>query len=142
MRAGCIDSLSKFSLPFVPARGTPRRSRRGDPVAGPSPWPWIHAFAGMSGALCAGGVSASNRDTPRLRACLSARVRSHYRELMSDLAPAASPTIVAAASARRGESRWWVVARTAFPFLGVALAWELTAHLGVFPRKLFPPLEE
>src|SRR5262249_60645051 len=61
---------------------------------------------------------------------------------MSDLAPAASPTIVAAASARRGESRWWVVARTAFPFLVVALAWEVTAHLGIFPRKLFPPLEE
>src|SRR5262249_52767214 len=28
------------------------------------------------------------------------------------------------------------------PFLVVALAWEVTAHLGVFPRKLFPPLEE
>src|SRR5499426_1386950 len=61
---------------------------------------------------------------------------------MSDLAPAAPPTIVAAASARRGESRWWIVARTAFPFLVVALLWELTAHLGIFPRKLFPPLEE
>src|SRR6516162_9392986 len=61
---------------------------------------------------------------------------------MSDLAPAASPTVVAAASARRGESRWWVVARTAFPFLVVALLWEVTAHLGIFPRKLFPPLEE
>ena len=34
------------------------------------------------------------------------------------------------------------IARTAFPFLVVALAWEATAHLGVFPRKLFPPLEE
>src|SRR5215468_714618 len=61
---------------------------------------------------------------------------------MSDLAPAASPSLVAAASARRGESRWWIVARTAFPFLVVALLWELTAHLGIFPRKLFPPLEE
>src|SRR5712692_5261027 len=61
---------------------------------------------------------------------------------MSDLAPAASPSVVAAASARRGESRWWVVARTAFPFLVVALAWEITAHLGIFPRRLFPPLEE
>ena len=61
---------------------------------------------------------------------------------MSDLAPAASPSVVAAASARRGESRWWVVARTAFPFLVVALAWEVTAHLGIFPRKLFPPLED
>src|ERR1700720_4408070 len=69
-------------------------------------------------------------------------VRRHYRALMSDLAPAASPSVVASASARRGESRWWVVARTAFPFLVVALAWEVTAHLGIFPRKLFPPLED
>ncbi len=62
---------------------------------------------------------------------------------MSDLAPAASPHVLtAAASARRGECRWWVVARTAFPFVVVALAWELTAQLGIFPRKLFPPLEE
>src|SRR3989441_3861871 len=61
---------------------------------------------------------------------------------MSALAPAASPSVVAAASPRRGESRWWVLARTAFPFLVVALAWEVTAHLGIFPRKLFPPLED
>src|SRR5262249_6565333 len=31
---------------------------------------------------------------------------------------------------------------TAFALLGVARAGELTAHLGIFPRKLFPPLEE
>src|SRR5262245_22627728 len=90
----------------------------------------------------AGGVSALNRDTPRPGPRLSAPVRSHYREAMSDLAPAASPTVVAAASARRGESRLKVVARTAFPFLVGALAWEVTAHLGIFPRRLFPPLEE
>jgi NitT/TauT family transport system permease protein len=35
-----------------------------------------------------------------------------------------------------------IVARTAFPFLVVALIWEFTAHLGVFPPRLFPPLEE
>src|SRR5262245_8620911 len=69
--------------------------------------------------------------------------RSHYRELMSDLAPTASPaTLAAATSSARGESRLRVVARTAFPFLVVALLWEITAYLGVFPRKLFPPLEE
>jgi NitT/TauT family transport system permease protein len=62
---------------------------------------------------------------------------------MTDLAPTASPQALAAATAApRGESRLWVVARTAFPFLVVALLWEITAHLGVFPRKLFPPLEE
>src|SRR6478736_186698 len=62
---------------------------------------------------------------------------------MADLAPTASPHVLAAStSAAAGESRWRVIARTAFPFLVVALAWEVTAHLGIFPRKLFPPLED
>jgi NitT/TauT family transport system permease protein len=62
---------------------------------------------------------------------------------MSDLAPAASPHVLAAGTpGARGESRLWVIARTAFPFLVVGLLWEITAHLGIFPRKLFPPLEE
>jgi NitT/TauT family transport system permease protein len=62
---------------------------------------------------------------------------------MSQVAPAASPGILAAAaSSALGESRWLLIARAAFPFLVVALAWEVTAHLGVFPRRLFPPLEE
>jgi NitT/TauT family transport system permease protein len=62
---------------------------------------------------------------------------------MSDLAPATTPTVLAAGTlAARGESRLWIIARTAFPFLVVGLLWEITAHLGVFPRKLFPPLEE
>lgn len=33
-------------------------------------------------------------------------------------------------------------ARTAVPFLVVATAWEITAHLGIFPARLFPPLED
>ncbi len=62
---------------------------------------------------------------------------------MSDLAPTAPASVVAAGfSAAHGESRLRIVARTAFPFLVVALVWEITAHLGIFPRKLFPPLEE
>ncbi|MFL6822708.1 MAG: ABC transporter permease, partial [Xanthobacteraceae bacterium] len=74
---------------------------------------------------------------------MSDRVQRHYRELMSDLAPAASASVLTAGTAaRHGESRWRVIARTAFPFLVVGIAWEITAHLGVFPRKLFPPLEE
>jgi len=64
-------------------------------------------------------------------------------ELMSEIVPTASINAVAAGSlARRGEGRLQVIARTAFPFLVVALAWEFTAHLGIFPRKLFPSLEE
>jgi NitT/TauT family transport system permease protein len=62
---------------------------------------------------------------------------------MSDLAPAASPNALAVpGSAAAGESRARIAARNAFPFLVVALMWEVTAHLGVFPRKLFPPLED
>ena len=40
------------------------------------------------------------------------------------------------------ESRWRVIARTAFPFLVVGALWEIVAHLGMFPRRLFPPLED
>src|SRR4029078_3220400 len=62
---------------------------------------------------------------------------------MSELAPTVSPHVLTAApSAAAGESRWRVVARTAFPFLVVAVLWEFTAYLGIFPRKLFPPLED
>jgi hypothetical protein len=55
---------------------------------------------------------------------------------MADLAPTVSRHVLAApASAAAGESRWRVVARTAFPFLVVAVLWAFTAYLGIFPRK-------
>jgi NitT/TauT family transport system permease protein len=38
--------------------------------------------------------------------------------------------------------RWRAIARTAFPFLVVGALWEAAAHLGVFPPRLFPPLEQ
>jgi NitT/TauT family transport system permease protein len=38
--------------------------------------------------------------------------------------------------------RWRAAARTAVPFLLVGALWELTAHLGLFPPRLFPPLED
>jgi NitT/TauT family transport system permease protein len=37
--------------------------------------------------------------------------------------------------------RWRAVARTVFPFLVVGGLWELVARLGIFPPRLFPPLE-
>jgi NitT/TauT family transport system permease protein len=52
------------------------------------------------------------------------------------------PAIGTAGSAIPGESRWRIVARNAFPFLVVGAIWEIVAKLGIFPRKLFPPLEE
>ncbi len=51
----------------------------------------------------------------------------------ASIAPAAGP---------RGEPQWRVVARTAFPFLVVGAVWEGLAHAGLFPRQLFPPVED
>ncbi len=52
-------------------------------------------------------------------------------------------TLVTAPSAgTTTNDRLWVVARNAFPFLVVGTIWEIVAHLGLFPIKLFPPLEQ
>ena len=40
------------------------------------------------------------------------------------------------------QTGWRSAARTALPFLVVGALWEITAHLGVFPPRLFPPLED
>jgi NitT/TauT family transport system permease protein len=39
------------------------------------------------------------------------------------------------------ESRWRAIARNAFPFVVVAAIWEVLAHAGIFPVRLFPPVE-
>jgi NitT/TauT family transport system permease protein len=63
---------------------------------------------------------------------------------MNDVASGAAAQVAIAqiADAPRGEERWRVIARTAFPFLVVAALWEIVARAGIFPRRLFPPLEE
>src|SRR5262249_59534454 len=65
-------SVSKRSFRSSP-RGAPRDSKSaftrvcdalcvaGTSLRGPSPWPWIPAFAGMSGVCCAFGVSPKVR---------------------------------------------------------------------------------
>jgi NitT/TauT family transport system permease protein len=58
---------------------------------------------------------------------------------MADVA--ATPALASHAPAVRAESRWRGVARTAFPFLVVAAIWEALAHAGLFPPRLFPPVE-
>jgi NitT/TauT family transport system permease protein len=40
-----------------------------------------------------------------------------------------------------GESQLRAIARNAFPFLVLGALWEMTAHFGMFPPKLFPSLE-
>src|SRR5262249_55711026 len=89
------------------------------------------------------GRAARMRARASLSSLLPSRAARPWRPHWPALPPPPSPpSPPAGASARRGESRLKVVARTAFPFLVVALAWEVTAHLGISPRKLFPPLEE
>ena len=58
---------------------------------------------------------------------------------MTDVPAHSAPVLLTGAA--QPESPWWVAARTAFPFLVVALLWEITARAGVFPPKLFPSLE-
>jgi NitT/TauT family transport system permease protein len=59
---------------------------------------------------------------------------------------AAAPVPPADAAVYGGDRRRWRtammgVARTAFPFVVLAAAWEIVARLGVFPPRLFPSLE-
>ena len=61
---------------------------------------------------------------------------------MTDVPAHSAQDLIAASGAPARESRWRIVARNAFPFLVLALAWEITAQLGVFPPKLFPSLVE
>ncbi len=63
---------------------------------------------------------------------------------MSDGATTTAVASRALAEARGGlglRSRWQAVARTAVPFVVVGGLWELVAHWGIFPARLFPPLE-
>lgn len=52
------------------------------------------------------------------------------------LASLGSPAIL------RDRARWRAAARTAFPFVVVGGLWEIVARIGIFPPRLFPPLEE
>jgi NitT/TauT family transport system permease protein len=51
-------------------------------------------------------------------------------------------TGAASAPASAGSERLRAIARNAFPFLVVGAIWEIVARAGVFPRKLFPTLED
>jgi NitT/TauT family transport system permease protein len=50
-------------------------------------------------------------------------------------------SVPTARSAANGEARLRIAWRNAFPFLVVGTMWEITAHLGLFPPRLFPSLE-
>ena len=60
---------------------------------------------------------------------------------MADVLPV-SAAGAAPLSATGGGERWRAIARTAFPFVVVGGAWDIVAHLGLFPPRLFPTLED
>jgi NitT/TauT family transport system permease protein len=45
-------------------------------------------------------------------------------------------------AAKSRNARWQTAAAAAAPFLAVGALWEMLAHLGLFPPRLFPPLEQ
>jgi NitT/TauT family transport system permease protein len=56
---------------------------------------------------------------------------------------AAAIAVTSGAAAQTGsEHRWRIIARNAFPFAVVGALWEIVAWSGLFPRRLFPTLEE
>ena len=60
---------------------------------------------------------------------------------MHDVIDAPVPPSQGTSGIRAGNERWRIAVRNAFPFLVVGGLWELMAHVGGFPPRLFPPLE-
>ncbi len=60
---------------------------------------------------------------------------------MYDTLPSSAATGPLADKGSGEDARWRVVARNAFPFIVLGGAWEIVAHLGIFPARLFPSLE-
>jgi NitT/TauT family transport system permease protein len=70
-------------------------------------------------------------------------MRHAMQETVSDARARQGPSRGAnAPGAKAPASRWRAVAQTALPFLVVGALWEVTAHLGIFPPRLFPALED
>jgi NitT/TauT family transport system permease protein len=61
---------------------------------------------------------------------------------MHDALASTSTAAVALPATGGADAAWRVVARTAFPFIVAGAAWEIVAHLGIFPPRLFPTLEQ
>lgn len=51
-------------------------------------------------------------------------------------------SVTEAAGESRAAERWRLVWRNIFPFVVVGAMWEAVAWAGIFPKRLFPPLEQ
>lgn len=61
---------------------------------------------------------------------------------MHDALASSSATAVSLPATGGADAGWRAIARTAFPFIVAGAAWEIVAHLGIFPPRLFPPIEQ
>jgi NitT/TauT family transport system permease protein len=64
------------------------------------------------------------------------------QETVSDARSSSGPAPGEARAPACAQTRWRAATRTALPFLLVGALWEITAHLGLFPPRLFPALED
>ena len=55
--------------------------------------------------------------------------------------PPMTDTALSLGDIAQGEPRWRAVWRNVFPFLVVGAIWEIVAHFGTFPPRLFPSIE-
>src|SRR6202030_2793856 len=69
-------------------------------------------------------------------------MRPAMQETVSDTRSSSRPSPVQVRGPSGAQLPWGAGARTALPFLLVGALWEITAHLGLFPPRLFPPLED
>jgi NitT/TauT family transport system permease protein len=60
---------------------------------------------------------------------------------VTGMIPRMTDTVLSLSDVTQGEPRWRVVWRNAFPFLVVGAIWEIVAHAGTFPPRLFPAIE-
>jgi NitT/TauT family transport system permease protein len=76
-------------------------------------------------------------------ASLGAAIREKHRSTMHQIVPAGpaqAPPPAIAGDAAGGWGRGFL--RNIFPFVVVLGLWEIVAHAGLFPPRLFPPLEK
>src|SRR4029077_13589875 len=98
--------------------------------------------AAGAGSLAAMSLSRCGREHYPRRA--GASIRNALRTCagaMYDTLPSSAATAPLDAKSAGADAHWRVGARNAFPFIVVGGAWEIVAHLGIFPPRLFPPLE-
>src|ERR1041384_6406491 len=120
-----------------------RRCRRGMCVYPSAPSTFLVPPPARFAAMLSAWGCAGNRQTcfhhwkarlASLKALLAAMRHGLHDPRMAD-------TTLSLSDIAQGEPRWRAVWRNLFPFLVVGAIWEIVAHAGTFPPRLFPAIE-